>query len=200
MPWWNHGKSKYPQESRTWESSIICTFPHSLALYPKLDPWLWGKWREVEWVRTKKVEAKIDPRRSLFESKSHPFLKGCVSNWKKNMNVELIWELFMEFLNEDLLPNSQVNIKSVDGLECPISKTRAWAWMKNLGFSYESHVKNIYYDGHDRADVLEYRSIFFLSVFGKQCPTKVFSYLEWSKLFLRISAAVWWGNRSKSNY
>ena len=76
-----------------------------------------------------------------------------------------------------------MNIKSVDGPECPISKTRAWAWMKNLGFSYESHVKNIYYDGHDRADVLEYRSIFFSIGFWKAMSNKGFFLLGVVKAF-----------------
>ena len=41
----------------------------------------------------------------------------------------------MAFVNEDLLPNSQTNIEAVYGLESPISKTKAWTWVKKLALN-----------------------------------------------------------------
>ena len=36
----------------------------------------------------------------------------------------------------------------------------AHSWIHNLGFSQKNHHKGVYFDGHERSDVVEYRSEF----------------------------------------
>lgn len=40
----------------------------------------------------------------------------------------------------------------------PISEATAKVWLHTLGFSYERHRKGMYYDGHERSDVIIHRT------------------------------------------
>jgi hypothetical protein len=40
----------------------------------------------------------------------------------------------------------------------PISEATAWRWLKTLGFGYKSHKKMIFFDGHERSDVVADRT------------------------------------------
>lgn len=73
---------------------------------------------------------------------------------------------FQKFLNENLLPNSNLSLKAIYGLEIPISWETARSWMHSLGFNYQDHTKDVYYDGHDREDVLEHRKELLQRFFG----------------------------------
>jgi hypothetical protein len=73
---------------------------------------------------------------------------------KKDSDVNLKPQLFQRFINNELLVNSSLDIKSVYGIELPISEETARAWMHNLGFHYSATAKDIYSDGHDRPDVI----------------------------------------------
>lgn len=41
-----------------------------------------------------------------------------------------------------------------------ISIRTAQAWLPNLGFDQKSHYNSVYFDGHERDDVTEYRKEF----------------------------------------
>lgn len=45
-----------------------------------------------------------------------------------------------------------------------ISLVTAYRWMYKLGFRPHQYCKSIYYDGHDRPDVVEYRKTFIEEV------------------------------------
>ena len=79
-------------------------------------------------------------------------------------------------LNEELLPS--LSIEELKGLDWPICKETARVWMHRLGFGYGTYVKDIYIDGHDRADVLEYKEGFLV---------RMDSYQKNSHLFFRCS-------------
>jgi hypothetical protein len=137
----------------------------------KFSECLQGKWKR-RWI-LEEVDLK---------NKAIVFLR----TQQKNLDINLTVELFQEFLNEDLLPNAQLNLKQMYGLEIPISKETARMWMLNLGFNYKAHAKDIYYDGHDRPDVVDYRACFLSRFLDSDHGTAVFSYLDRSKLFLHM--------------
>ena len=45
---------------------------------------------------------------------------------------------------------------------CGISLATAQRWLHSEGFRYTTHKKSLYFDGHDHADVVEYRQKVFL--------------------------------------
>ena len=61
---------------------------------------------------------------------------------------------FHKYCNEELLQD----ILAADQKRQPISEDTAKAWLHTLGFSYERHRKGMYFDGHERADVIIHRS------------------------------------------
>ena len=44
--------------------------------------------------------------------------------------------------------------------ECEISNETARLWLRSLGFAQKYHKKGVYFDGHERQDVVEYREQF----------------------------------------
>ena len=61
-------------------------------------------------------------------------------------------KLYRNFINNTLF--SQMRITA------SISEKTARVWLKKLGLVSQSQKKGIYFDGHERSDVLEYRIIF----------------------------------------
>ena len=41
-----------------------------------------------------------------------------------------------------------------------VHERTACRWLQQLGFSRVQHQKGVYFDGHDRDDVVEYRKVF----------------------------------------
>ena len=54
-----------------------------------------------------------------------------------------------------------------------ISTSTAWRWLHSKGFRYISHKKGLYFDGHDRPDVIEYRQNCFLPTMKEYEPRLV---------------------------
>ena len=71
---------------------------------------------------------------------------------KPNMTVTE----FCKWINNDLLPNSTLE----PGYPRNISLETARRWLHQLGFQFITPRKGIFVDGHERDDVVEYRSIF----------------------------------------
>ena len=71
---------------------------------------------------------------------------------------DIIVAEFQTFLNEDLLLNSNLDLKQTYGISIPISWDTARLWMHTLGFGFSDVKKDIYYDGHDRPDVVIHRN------------------------------------------
>ena len=61
--------------------------------------------------------------------------------------------LFCKWCNETLLKQHFEK----DSRLKPIHETTARSWLLALGFKYKSHSKSIYYDGHEREDVVRDR-------------------------------------------
>jgi hypothetical protein len=62
---------------------------------------------------------------------------------------------FKEFVEKVALPSFGDPGKS-------ITEETARLWLKKLGYRYTSHRKDLYYDGHERDDVVQYRNNVFL--------------------------------------
>ena len=56
----------------------------------------------------------------------------------------------------ELLPNATVP----PGCPSSIKHRTTVKWLHNLGFRPQSHKKDIYIDGHERSDVIEYRTLY----------------------------------------
>ena len=68
---------------------------------------------------------------------------------------------FQEFVNTNLLQQSELTRTWwAAGEKKSITIKTARAWMRQLGFNRKLNTKGVYYDGHERADVLEYRKVY----------------------------------------
>ena len=63
---------------------------------------------------------------------------------------------FKEYIESEVFPEIGIEEKKT------ISVKTAQVWLKKLGWYHQKHHKDIYYDGHEREDVVKYRE-FFLS-------------------------------------
>ena len=63
---------------------------------------------------------------------------------------------FLHFVNSSLLPGAHLP----EGYPQQISLRTARSWLHQLGFKPTPHRKGLYFDGHERKDVVEYRGIF----------------------------------------
>ena len=63
---------------------------------------------------------------------------------------------FCSWVNDDLLPNSTIEA----GGPRRISVEVARRWLHEIGFKVQRVTKGIYYDGHERDDVVDYRKKF----------------------------------------
>lgn len=75
--------------------------------------------------------------------------------------------LAQEFVRENAYKRGQPNMTLNDfrnwverSYNVHISIETARAWLRNLGFDQKSHHKSVYFDGHERDDVTEYRREF----------------------------------------
>ena len=78
------------------------------------------------------------------------------------MITEYLWSVgcdvtvnkFKEYVEQELFPSVGIENKK------KISNTTAREWLKHFGWSFHTGKKDIYYDGHERPDVLAYRQEF----------------------------------------
>jgi hypothetical protein len=72
----------------------------------------------------------------------------------KNVDREILTvETFHKWCNKELL---KVQLQADPRLK-PIGRETAREWLGTLGFSHKPHTKSIYYDGHEREDVVRDR-------------------------------------------
>ena len=78
-------------------------------------------------------------------------------------------EDFRVFVNSNILPNLVPGIEtkglSKVSLEKGITNTTARKWLHYLGCYYKEGRKDVYYDGHEREDVVKYRNEFVPRLF-----------------------------------
>ena len=71
------------------------------------------------------------------------------------MKEEMPWGL-KKYIELKLFPHIHLRVGH------SISLATAWRWLHSEGFRYTTHKKGLYFDGHDRADVVEYHQKVFL--------------------------------------
>ncbi len=79
--------------------------------------------------------------------------------WIHEQNFKVTPTTFKEFVEKELLPNIGVTKRK------SISLMTAMRWLNILGYSFQKHHQGIYYDGHERDDVLQYREVFLEKIF-----------------------------------
>jgi predicted transcriptional regulator len=72
-----------------------------------------------------------------------------------------------KYVQTELFP--RIGVKATKG----ISLSTARRWLHDEGFSYISHKKALYYDGHERPDVVDYRQQDFLPKMAEYLPRMV---------------------------
>src|SRR5947199_1226794 len=98
-----------------------------------------------------------------FTQGKHPKIKSLL--WHEDINKKLQEYLmkqncdvkvknFKEFIESEIFPKIGIEEKKT------ISERTANIWLKELGWTYQRQHKDIYYDGHERDDVVKYRKIF----------------------------------------
>ena len=103
-----------------------------------------GKW-EREWL--------LD--QTDLKLRAVDFLNG-YDDWKSTKDDEYLTVTeFQQWLNDVLLP--PLTVEELKGVTWPICKDTARVWMHRLGFGYDTYKKDIYFDGHDRPDVVAYK-------------------------------------------
>src|SRR5436305_12727941 len=55
-----------------------------------------------------------------------------------------------------------VDVRRTLGLKRPITIRTARRWLRKMGYKWKKEPKGLYFDGHERADVVDYRTHKFL--------------------------------------
>ena len=131
----------------------------------KFSECLTGKW-EREWLLE---QTDLKQKACEFLNRFH--------DWKQVKDDEyLSTSMFQNFLNDELLQG--LTVEELKGVTWPVSRETARVWMHRLGFGFGTYMKDVYFDGHDRADVVEYK-VGFLK--------RMDAYQKRSHLFFRSS-------------
>ena len=96
-----------------------------------------------------------DPAK-LREFTSGSMVADLARRYAQQLSHEEMPNRLAEYLNETLFP--RIGVKH----QRSISLNTARRWMKREGFRYMAYAKGVYVDGHERADVVEYRQNVFL--------------------------------------
>lgn len=67
----------------------------------------------------------------------------------------------MRHLNEMVLPNLEIHNRK-------ISESTAKRWMIKMGYQHKMYRKGVYMDGHERVDVVKYRTQFLGEILEMQ--------------------------------
>jgi hypothetical protein len=108
----------------------------------------------------------------------YPWVEYCIQNL-----ADLTVELARNELVTKIIPNASAGIDNEnanekqiqeslleDYLECPISISTTWRWLRRLGFSYDTRKKSFFVDGHERQDVVSRRNEFCVDYLSKLEP------------------------------
>ncbi|CAI2182262.1 1432_t:CDS:2 [Funneliformis geosporum] len=136
-----------------------------------------------------KVKASIEAAKLVFiESKHHKTV--CLINDENIVKKCHTWILsqggtttllkFKEFVEEKLLVNSRILKKKTIGIATAVR------WLNVLGYSFQSQKQGIYYDGHERPDVIRYRQLFLDTMFSYEKYMSKYEgeNMEWIPLIL----------------
>jgi len=79
--------------------------------------------------------------------------------WIRDQNYKVTPIKFKEFIEQNLLVQLGMNKKKT------INISTAVRWLHILGYTKQRQKQGIYYDGHERADVVQYRNKFLKQIF-----------------------------------
>ena len=107
-----------------------------------------------------------DPAK-LRDFASRTMIPDLAEKYARQLTHEEMPQRLAEYANETLLP--RIGVKAKRG----ISVNTARRWMKREGFRYMAYAKGVYVDGHERADVVQYRQNVFLPLLHSLRPQLV---------------------------
>lgn len=84
----------------------------------------------------------------------HEDINKKLQEYLMKQNCDIKVKSFKEFIESEIFPKIGIEEKK------SISEKTASIWLKELGWTYQRQHKDIYYDGHERDDVVKYREIF----------------------------------------
>jgi hypothetical protein len=102
----------------------------------------------MSWLRRE-----VQASRAKLTPGAHPIPPLTVPRFHKWVNEELLKEI----VNPPRWQGSALLFGPVK-LRRPIDESTACRWLNTLGFNYRSHKKMIFFDGHERADVVADRA------------------------------------------
>ena len=174
--WYEAEKGRKIQQSRLDRETRIDALKEALSGNSSLECLLVGEktWNRANWIPTKKFEC--DQR---FEMLSLSVM--CLFFRKKGVEFEwyTVLQFFHNFLNDELLQG--LTVEELRAVTWPVRHKTARVWMHRLGFGFGTHIKDIYFDGYDRADVVEYKFGFL---------KRMDAYQKRSHLFFRSSVTM----------
>lgn len=87
------------------------------------------------------------------------------ADYQKFVNTEIM-PLLAATITADYNPFKGLRVTKIQGedgkMKYEICERTAVVWLQKMGFSFRGNTKGIYYDGHDRKDVLDYRTFVYL--------------------------------------
>ena len=98
----------------------------------------------------------------------HQKIKGLLGDEDiHQMITEYLWSVgcnvtvngFKTYIEQEVFPSMGIERKKM------ISENTARAWLKHFGWEFRVGKKDVYYDGHERPDVIEYRKHFLNEIF-----------------------------------
>ena len=112
--------------------------------------------------------------RTYLRSNKWAMNPGKLADFSKNKLIPSIADQYLRKIIRDEMPQGlkrymeyelfpRIHLKVGRG----VSLSTARRWMHKEGFRYISYAKGLYYDGHDRPDVVEYRQKHFLPMMKK---------------------------------
>jgi len=131
-------------------------------VYVDGGPWKACQIRKITnyWLRYNKLPLsnKGKHKKTIRLVDDEDIAEKCQS-WVRQQNFNVTAPKFKEYIEQDLLPNIGIAKKKT------ISLTTARRWLNILGYSYQRYHLGIYYDGHERDDVIQYCKKFLEEIF-----------------------------------
>ncbi|EXX54095.1 hypothetical protein RirG_237730 [Rhizophagus irregularis DAOM 197198w] len=82
--------------------------------------------------------------------------------WIRKQNFNTTPATFKKFVENELFPAIGI------AKEKSITIMTTTRWLKVLGYSFQQYRRGIYYDGHEREDILQYRKKFLENIFNHE--------------------------------
>ena len=154
------------------------------------------KWEADYRVKQKLPISQQGRAEKRFLLHEEDLMQECIEFVKEHSNLKGVANMtaadFQKFVNASIMPKLAASASAEynpfkglrvskaageDGLtRYEIGERTAVVWLKKLGFSFRGNTKGVYYDGHDRQDVLDYRKSVYLVEYYN----------------LRLTAEVWY--------